>query len=79
MIILDPLECEDCGTLFCKKCIEDYILKGINKSCPNCRVDQFNCNPIKGAAKRLLNEKLTKGCYENSCDKYNTMITFGEI
>ena len=31
----DPLQHEECGKLFCKKCIEKY---GRDKPCPNCRM-----------------------------------------
>ena len=31
-----PKQCEDCGKLFCAKCIKKY---GGKKPCPNCRTD----------------------------------------
>ena len=33
----DPLQHEECGKLFCKKCIEKH---GKNKPCPNCRTSK---------------------------------------
>ncbi len=33
----DPKQHEDCGKLFCEKCIEKY---GKDKPCPNCRKKQ---------------------------------------
>ncbi len=33
----DPKQHEDCGKLFCEKCIEKY---GMGKPCPNCRKEQ---------------------------------------
>ncbi len=33
----DPKQQEDCGKLFCEKCIEKY---GKKKPCPHCRIEQ---------------------------------------
>ena len=33
----DPKQHEDCGKLFCEKCIEKY---GVRKPCPYCRKEQ---------------------------------------
>lgn len=41
-IVIDPLECEGCNTLFCKKCV--FHRKRYDDHCPiNCP-SQFNCN-----------------------------------
>ncbi len=36
-VVKDPKQHEECGKLFCKKCIEKY---GVGKTCPYCRMKQ---------------------------------------
>ena len=40
----------DCGMLFCRECIEKW---GVDKSCPNCRMEHPNI--FEDARSKLLN------------------------
>ncbi len=66
----DPKQHEDCGKLFCEKCIERY---GIRKPCPYCRKEQplyFKDNkseliipPVIATARWLEHMRLLQNVY----------------
>ena len=48
-VVMDPIECEGCGVLICKLCINDWIGKNPLSACPN-RCGAKNFTAIKSKA-----------------------------
>ena len=66
-IVVDPLECEICGKLFCKICIGDWIRKNPAVRCPNRCASQIM--PIKSMALKKLYNNLDIRCSNPKCNK----------
>ncbi|KAL4430530.1 hypothetical protein ABPG74_005455 [Tetrahymena malaccensis] len=66
-IVRDPKECNGCGHLYCKRCIEDWQQK--SKDCPNrCSMAQHTITPISRALQRMYNN-LEIRCKNQKCNK----------
>lgn len=66
-IVRDPRECNGCGHLYCRKCIEDWQSK--NKDCPNrCSMAVHQITPMSKALLRMYNN-LEIRCKNPKCKK----------
>ena len=61
-IVYKPFECENCGSLFCEECINDWIK--VNKKCPS-----ETCNNLK-VTKAKINEKKLLNLIQLKCINY---------
>ena len=63
-LIWNPVECNECGNLFCEYCIKESIRNSGNY-CPLCKTSPFNSRQAKGL-KRFFN-KIRIKCINNNC------------
>ena len=66
-VAMDPLECDGCGKLFCKICINDWISKNPATKCPNRCVSQIS--PIRSKALLKVYNNLDIKCSNAKCGK----------
>jgi len=56
---MDPVECENCGKMFCKICINDWISKNPVTKCPNrCATTKFGALKSKALLRTYLALKI---------------------
>lgn len=66
-VAMDPIECDSCGKIFCKNCINDWIKKSPATKCPNrCK---SNIGPVKSKALLRMYLNLDIKCSNPKCDK----------
>lgn len=65
LLVKDPIRCENCKNIYCKKCINQYN-KDEKKSCPKCK-EIFKEEKIDFITKNLMNYYITINCLE--CNK----------
>jgi hypothetical protein len=68
-IIIEPMQCEKCNNLFCKKCLESW--SRVDKRCPNrCKNPNYKKNSEKEALFSQLNF---------NCKKCKKIIKYSEM
>ena len=79
-IPVDTLECEKCDSLFCKKCIHEYI-KNNRYACPKCK-QETKYLPINRILKQITQEalKFNHNCtlkeeISDSSQKYESLVS----
>jgi hypothetical protein len=68
-IIIEPMQCEKCNNLFCKKCLESW--SRVDKRCPNrCKIPNYKNSPEK---EELFSQLKFK------CKKCQKVIKYSEM
>ena len=74
MLVYDPVSCENCDPLYCRRCVRHNL----NKKCPTCNQE----SEFRGANLKLKNimMKITlEGCPHIKCDKHQAFLTYEQI
>ncbi|EGR29925.1 spry domain protein [Ichthyophthirius multifiliis] len=67
-IVRDPKECNGCGSLYCKCCIDDWLQK--KKECPKrCDMSLHQIIPVQSKALLRIYNNLDMKCPNNDCEK----------
>jgi hypothetical protein len=65
LLVLNPVECNQCDQLFCKSCLNAWMAKG-KSTCPNCRKD-IMATTLNRNLKKYLDKTLLRGCPMPDC------------
>lgn len=68
-VISNPVECNGCEKLFCKKCIETYFESQFKTECPNCRQHFKHNGSLKTMNIHLKNDLNETGFKCDNCEE----------
>lgn len=66
-VAMDPRECENCGKIFCRNCIDDWMKKSPTVPCPNRCKSKIGDFKSKALLRMYLN--LDIKCSNEKCQK----------